>query len=183
MQRVLQILLAERVPIKDLRSILEVLSEYAQINDVEVLSEYVRTALRRSICNTLLKDSAEQSITVMTIDGTLENMMSESIQSTPSGIMVGLDQGITSEMFGVLTKLIDDMIANGQHPTVLASPQIRLAFRKLTVANFPSLNIISYNEIAPDVDITSIGTITLGEHENTQIHSSEYAGSAPTSTG
>ena len=182
LQRVLQILLAERVPIKDLRSILEVLSEYSQINDVEVLSEYVRTALRRSICNLLLKDSADQSIAVLTIDGNLENAMAESVQSTPTGIMVALDQGTTSGIFGIMTNLIDDMIANGQHPTVLASPQIRLAFRKLTVANFPTLHIISYNEIAPDVDITSVGTIALGEHEDTQIHSSEYAGGAPASS-
>ncbi|MEE3234217.1 MAG: flagellar biosynthesis protein FlhA [Candidatus Latescibacterota bacterium] len=182
LQRVLQILLAERVPIKDLRSILEVLSEYSQINDVEVLSEYVRTALRRSICNMLLKDSVDQSISALTIDGNLENVMAESVQSTPSGIMVALDQGITSEIFGVLTSLIDDMVANGQQPTVLASPQIRLAFRKLTVANFPTLHIISYNEIAPDVDITSVGTIALDEYENTEIHSSEYAGGAPASS-
>ena len=75
-----------------------------------------------------------------------------------------------------MTGLVDQMVANGQQPAVLASPQIRLAFRKLTAPNFPSLFVLSYNEIVPEVDVSSVGNITL-EYEDQEIHSPEYAGS------
>ena len=72
LQRVLQNLLFERVPIRDLRTILEVLSEHSRIDDVEVLSEYVRTALRRSICNALLKEAPDNAIAIYIAAGPMK---------------------------------------------------------------------------------------------------------------
>ena len=182
LQRVLQNLLFERVPIRDLRTILEVLSEHSRIDDVEVLSEYVRTALRRSICNALLKEAPDNAIAVLTIDGGVEQLVVEAVQSSPAGIVVAVAPDIANEIFVGLTELVDQMVANGQQPVVLAAPQTRLAFRKLTAANFPMLHVLSYNEIAPDVEVTSVGIITLNAYEDTQIHSPEYAGGSAAST-
>jgi len=182
LQRVLQNLLFERVPIRDLRTILEVLSEHSRIDDVEVLSEYVRTALRRSICNALLKEAPDNAIAVLTIDGAVEQMVVEAVQSSPAGIVVALAPDVANEIFVVLTELVDQMVANGQQPVVLAAPQTRLAFRKLTAANFPMLHVLSYNEIAPDVEVTSVGNIALNTYEDPQIHSPEYAGGPAAST-
>ena len=182
LQRVLQNLLFERVPIRDLRTILEVLSEHSRIEDVEVLSEYVRTALRRSICNALLKEAPDNAIAVLTIDGGVEQLVVEAVQSSPAGIVVALAPDIANEIFVVLTELVDQMVANGQQPVVLAAPQTRLAFRKLTAANFPMLHVLSYNEIAPDVEVTSVGNIALNTYEDPQIHSPEYAGGPAAST-
>ena len=182
LQRVLQNLLFERVPIRDLRTILEVLSEHSRIDDVEVLSEYVRTALRRSICNALLKEAPDNAIAVLTIDGGVEQLVVEAVQSSPAGIVVALAPDVANEIFVGLTELVDQMVANGQQPVVLAAPQTRLAFRKLTAANFPMLHVLSYNEISPDVEVTSVGTITLNTYEDPQIHSPEYAGSSAAST-
>tara|TARA_B100000674_G_scaffold112949_1_gene84278 strand:+ start:12413 stop:14509 length:2097 start_codon:yes stop_codon:yes gene_type:complete len=182
LQRVLQNLLFERVPIRDLRTILEVLSEHSRIDDVEVLSEYVRTALRRSICNALLKEAPDNAIAVLTIDGGVEQLVVEAVQSSPAGIVVAVAPDVANEIFVGLTELVDQMVANGQQPVVLAAPQTRLAFRKLTAANFPMLHVLSYNEIAPDVEVTSVGIITLNAYEDTQIHSPEYAGGSAAST-
>ena len=175
-QRVLQNLLVERVPIRDLRTILETLADYGEIKDVEVLTEYVRTALRRQICNVLLKESPDQGIAVLTIDSMVEEMIKEAVQGTPTGLTVAVAPDVASQLFQNMTGLVDQMVANGQQPSVLASPQIRLAFRKLTAANFPSLFVLSYNEIVPEVDVSSVGNITL-EYEDQEIHSPEYAGS------
>ena len=175
-QRVLQNLLVERVPIRDLRTILETLADYGEIKDVEVLTEYVRTALRRQICNVLLKESPDEGIAVLTIDSMVEEMIKEAVQGTPTGLTVAVAPDVASQLFQNMTGLVDQMVANGQQPSVLASPQIRLAFRKLTAANFPSLFVLSYNEIVPEVDVSSVGNITL-EYEDQEIHSPEYAGS------
>ena len=176
LQRVLQNLLIERVPIRDLRTILETLADYGEMNDVEVLTEYTRTALRRQICNMLLKESPENGIAVLTMDSTVEELIKEAVQSTPGGIIVALPPDVASDIFQQMTGLIDQMIANGQQPVVLAAPHIRLAFRKLTAASFPSLYVLSYNEIAPEVDVSSVGNIALN-YEDQEIRGAEYAGS------
>jgi flagellar biosynthesis protein FlhA len=175
LQRVLQNLLAERVPIRDLRTILESLADYVEVADVEVLTEFVRTALRRPICNMLLKEAPESGIAVLTMDPELEEQLKSAVQSTQAGITVALAPDVASDLFRNLSALVDQMIAAGQHPVVLASPQIRLAFRKLSAANFPSLFVLSYNEIAPEVEVSSVGNLTL-DHEDQEIRSPEYAG-------
>jgi flagellar biosynthesis protein FlhA len=180
-QRVLQNLLEERVSIRDLHTILETLADYgSEIKDPEVLTEYVRTALRRSICTGILKDAPDENIPVLTVAPDAELQIKEAMQSTPVGINVGLEPGLVTHLFASVTVLVDQMIANGQQPTVLCSPQIRLAFRKLTAANFPSFHVLSYNEIAPDVEITAVGVITMS-YEDSQVRSAEYAGSPATS--
>jgi flagellar biosynthesis protein FlhA len=179
LQRVLQNLLSERVPIRDLRTIVETLADYAEINSVEVLTEYVRTSLRRAICNNLLKEAPENGIAVMTISGEVEELIRESVQESPAGLNVALAPDIASVLFQNLTWLVDQMIANGQQPVVLTAPQVRLALRKLTAASFPTLYILSYNEIAPDVEVSSVGNITLSD-ENQKVRSEEYVGSSTT---
>ena len=176
LQRVLQNLLGERVPIRDLRTILETMADYSEVGDIEVLSEYVRTALRRQICNMLLKESPESGIAVLTVDGELEELIKEAVQSTPAGISVAIPPDTAGELFQEMGRLIDQMISNGQQPVVLTAPHIRLAFRKLTAANFTNLYVLSYNEIAPDVEVASVGNIALN-YENQEVRGPEYAGS------
>jgi flagellar biosynthesis protein FlhA len=67
------------------------------------------------------------------------------------------------------------MIANGQQPVVLAAPHIRLAFRKLTASSFPTLYVVSYNEIAPEIEVSAVGVIRLENDEDPEIHSAERA--------
>ncbi len=179
LQRVLQNLLEERVSVRDLRTVLEVLGDYAEINDVEVLTEYTRSSLRRSICNTLLKESAENNIAVLTVDGEVENLIVEGVQSTPAGLNVAVAPDLASQIFQSLSDLVDQMVANGQLPIVLTAPSIRLAFRKLTAANFPSLYVLSYNEIVPEEEVSSVGNLGLN-YEDQEIRSEEYAGGPTT---
>ena len=176
LQRVLQSLLSERVPVRDFRTVLETLADYADMKDNEVLTEYVRASLRRSICNMLLKEAPDEGISVLTVSGEVEEMVRDAVQSTPAGITVALAPEAATLIFRQLNRLIDQMVANGQQPVVLTAPQIRLAFRKLTAANFPSLYVLSYNEIAPEVEVSAVGVVRL-DHEDQEIRSSEHAAS------
>lgn len=176
LQRVLQNLVVERVPIRSLRSILECLADYSDIKDLEVLTEYVRTALRRAICNSLLKERPEDGLAVLTVSGRVEEMIKESIQMTVAGINVALPPDLASRLFHSMTSLIDQMITNGQQPVVLTAPHVRLALRKLTAANFPTLYVLSYNEIAPEVEVVAVGSINLSD-EDPQIRGQKHAGS------
>jgi flagellar biosynthesis protein FlhA len=181
LQRVLQNLLTERVPVRDFRTILETLADYSDIKDVEILTEYSRTSLRRSICNVLLKEAPEEGISVLTIAGPIEELIKESVQSTPAGLAVAMPPEVATRIFRNLSSLIDQMIANGQQPVVLAAPHIRLAFRKLTASSFPTLYVVSYNEIAPEVEVSAVGVIRLENDEDQEIHSAERAVGAPAS--
>ena len=128
------------------------------------------------ICNTLVKESPDESIAVLTVDGEVEQLLVEGVQSTPTGLNVAIPPDVAGEMFQRLSNLVDQMIANGQLPVVLTAPSIRLAFRKLTAANFPSLYVVSYNEIAPEVEVNSVGNLSMS-YEDQEIRGEEYAGS------
>lgn len=159
-QKVLQHLLKEQMPILDTQTILETLADYAPITkDPEILTEYVRTALGRTICQKYKND--EGNIPVLTVDPELEQQIANAMQSTPSGIRVALSHAVSSRLLENLAQHIDGMVANNQQPVVLTAPNVRPAFRKLTEATFPSLAVLSYNEIVPGIDVYSVGMVEV----------------------
>jgi flagellar biosynthesis protein FlhA len=91
----------------------------------------------------------------------MEQQLSEAMQSTAGGIKVVVPPDATNEMFERLAESIDTMVSNGQQPVVLAAPNVRLAFRRLTETTFPSLAVLSYNEIIPGVEVFSVGMLSL----------------------
>lgn len=159
-QKVLSHLLQEQIPILDMQTILETLADYAGITkDPEILTEYVRTALARTICQKYLND--EGNIPVLTVDPQLEQRIAESMQSTPGGIKVVLAHDVTNRLLEALASSIDGMVNNNQQPVVLTAPNVRPALRRLTETTFPSLAVLSYNEIVPGVDVYSVGMVSL----------------------
>ena len=161
-QKALQNLLKERVPIRDMQTILETMADYAGVTtDPDILTEYVRTALGRTICQ--LYQNEEGNIPVLTVAPELEQQISESIQRTAAGIKVILPPETTTQLFEQLSEGIDTMVSNSQQPVILAAPTIRLGFRRLSEATFPSLTVLSYNEIVPGVEVFSVGMISLSD--------------------
>ena len=159
-QKVLQNLLKERIPVRDVQTILECLSDYAGVTkEPDVLTEYVRGSLGRTICQLFQND--EGSIPVLTVSPELEQLIADAMQSTAGGIKVVLPPETLSQLSETMSGSIDAMVSNGQTPVVLTSPNVRLAFRRVTETTFPSLTVLSYNEIVPGVDIYSVGTISL----------------------
>lgn len=159
-QKVLQNLLKEKISIKDMVTILECLADNSRnTRDIELLTEYVRFALGRSICNELVDES--NSITVLTLSPDIENMVSNSIQKSVQGSFPAMNPDITTNIFKSLRDLLDVTYFNNNVPVILVSPKIRPAFRKLIEMVFPSLMVLSLNEIPNDIEIKAEGVVSV----------------------
>ncbi|MEW6412655.1 MAG: flagellar biosynthesis protein FlhA [Candidatus Zixiibacteriota bacterium] len=160
LQKVLVSLLREKVPIRDLATILETLSDYVHATkDTDVLAEYVRMSLKRQITE-IYRDKTGK-INVFTIDPAIEQRLSDAVQNTKQGLMLVLDPALTDKLLKLIGKQTDLMQAGGYVPLCICSPNIRLALRRLVEAVFPHLAVVSYNEILPDVELVSTGMVRI----------------------
>ena len=158
--KVLGNLLQERVPIRDLVSIMEALGDWAPITkDPDLLTEYVRQKIARQITQ-LYKDD-DGKIYCFTVDPQIEKIIGESVQSSDKGTYLVIDPGIAQTIVKELGKLLENRSFMGKQFVVLVSPVIRRYFRKLVERVLPSVPIISYNEIPPQIEIESVGMVKL----------------------
>jgi flagellar biosynthesis protein FlhA len=160
LQKVLQSLLRERVPIRDLATIVETTSDYTgATKDTDVLAEYVRMALKRQI--TEINKDRTGKISVFTIDPVVEQQLSESVQSTKQGLMLVVDPALSETLLEKVGQQVAAFSALGHTPLCICSPNIRLALKRLLEAAYPNLVVVSYNEIMPDVELVSMGMVRL----------------------
>ncbi|MGC2129685.1 MAG: flagellar biosynthesis protein FlhA, partial [Candidatus Aquilonibacter sp.] len=159
-QRVLQNLLRERIPIRNLVMILETLADSARVSkDVDFLTEKVRAALSRHIS----AEYAENGLlSVITVDPRLESLLSEAVRRGEDAFAL-LDPNTVSRIYASLTRQIAVAQNAGLQPIVLCSPSVRLALKRLTERAAPQLVVLSYSEIAPGLRVESIGQITATE--------------------
>ncbi|ABS40053.1 flagellar biosynthesis protein FlhA [Clostridium botulinum] len=159
-QKVLQNLLKERVSIKDMVTILESLADNSRnTKDIEVLTEYVRFSLARSICNPLIDENG--ALTVITLDPSIEQTISNNIQKSMQGSFPALDPDTTSSILNGLKQKLDEVYFYNNQAVVLVSPNIRPAFRRLIEMVFPAVNVLSLNEVPNDVEMRTEGVVTL----------------------
>ncbi len=156
--RVLQNLLREGVSVRDLRTILETLADWAPVvHDPDQLTEHVRAVMARSISNNYSEDG--QVLEVMTFDRKVENMIQEALHTTDHGAYLALEPGFAQALINSLNKTLQKVTA--ATPVLLCTPTIRLHVKRLTERYLPNLAIISHNEIAPHMKVRSIGTVTV----------------------
>ncbi|HEX8948851.1 MAG TPA: flagellar biosynthesis protein FlhA [Dissulfurispiraceae bacterium] len=159
-QKVLQNLLKERVSIRDLQTILEALSDAATATkDPEMLTEYVRQALSRSITRQLL--GTDGSISVIIMDPHVERTIVEAVQTTPHGSYLSLDPASSERITESIKASFEEGILKGYQPVVLCSPAIRRFVRKMTERVSHSIMVVSHGEIAPNTKVYSIGTVKV----------------------
>lgn len=157
--RVLQGLLKERIPIRDIVSILEVLADHAQqTQDAEVLIEYVRQGLARSISKQFASD--DEVIYVMTFDPKVEQMMMESIEKNEMGSRMVMRPQTIQKIAEEVDRLIEDAAKLSAAPTLLTTPMIRSHVHKILERPFPRLPILSVSEIVTDMEIKSLGVVS-----------------------
>ncbi len=157
--RVLQNLLRESVSIRDLRSILETMADYTPMTqDTDTLTEYVRHALSRSISIAYTQDDGTMSI--LTMDKNVEDTIQTAIQLRDHGSYLALDPTIAQKILDSISSLIANY-PGGQQPALLVTPQVRPHVRRLTERYFPSLAILSHNEITTNINIQSVGTVNI----------------------
>ncbi|WP_061312972.1 flagellar biosynthesis protein FlhA [Clostridium botulinum] len=160
LQKVLQSLLREKVPIKDMVTIMESLADNSRnTRDIEVLTEYVRFSLSRTICNQLINE--DRAITVVTLDPNVEEIIGSNIQKTMQGSFPTVDPDTTTRLLGGIKNILETTYFNNNQPVILVSPNIRAVFKKLIEMVFPHVMVISLNEVPNDIEINSGGVVSI----------------------
>jgi flagellar biosynthesis protein FlhA len=158
-QKVLANLLREGVSIRDMGTIIETMGDYGGITrDSDMLTEYVRQALKRTIT---AKFAPEGKIHVITLAPELENKILESIRQTEHGSYVALDADEIQSVFGSVRAAVERVQGLGIAPVVLCSPVVRFHFKKMVEGLAPDLAVLSYNELLQNIDIQADGMVTL----------------------
>ena len=156
--RVLQNLLKEGVSIRDLRTILETMADWANVTrDTDILTEYVRHALSRTISSNLAVNGV---IPIITLSKPAEDAIANSVQHKETGSYLSIDPKIAQQILDSIGKAIT-LFEGGSRPTLLSAPQIRPHVRSLTERYYPALTVISHNEISPNLKVRSLGTVTI----------------------
>ena len=156
--RVLQNLLREGVSIRDLRSILETMADYAAMTqDADVLTEYVRHGLSRTI--SAAHTGADGTLSVLTLDRRVEETVQTAIQHRERGSYLALDPRSAQKILDSLGAALAS--AGGGQPVLLVPPQLRPHLRRLVERSFPALAVLSHNEINSQIRIQSVGTVTI----------------------
>lgn len=153
-------LVQEQVSIKDLRTIMESLSEWAQTEkDTVLLTEYVRSSLKRYIS---YKYSLGQTIlSVYLLDPEIEDMIRGAIKQTSAGSYLALDPDSVQLILHAMRGVIVPTPPGGQPPVLLTAIDVRRFTRKLIEGDFPDLPVVSYQEIVPEIRIQPLGRIQL----------------------
>lgn len=157
---ILRRLIQEQISIKDLRTILETLSEWAQTEkDTVLLTEYVRSSLKRYIS---YKYSLGQSVlSVYLLDPEIEDMVRGAIKQTSAGSYLALDPDSVQLILHAMRNTIKPTPAGGQPPVLFTEIGVRRFVRKLIEGEFPDLPVLSFQEIVPEIRIQPLGRIQL----------------------
>ncbi len=154
-QRVLRQLLRERVPVKDLTSILEALADAAgQNRDPDVLTEAVRAALGRAICRQYQSDSGELS--AIGLAPALEQRLVSAVVRTEQGAVLALDPADAQNLAARIARAIEGAVAQ---PVLLCSPTLRPHLWRLFSRVLPHIGVLSHNEVPPHVKLTPVAVI------------------------
>ena len=159
-QKVLQNLLAEGISIRDLLTIFETLADHASgTRDTDVLTEYVRQALKRAISNKYFP--ANEVTSVVTLDPKIEQEIMSSVKQTEQGAYLTLDPEKTKAIMNSVEVEINKLESLGKSSIIITSPIVRMYFKKLTEDYFKDLIVISYNEVENSVELQSVGMVTV----------------------
>lgn len=159
-QKVLQNLLSEGISIRDLLTVFETLADHANgTRDTDVLTEYVRQALKRAISNKYFP--ANEVTSVVTLDPKIEQEIMSSVKQTEQGAYLTLDPEKTRAIMDSVETEIQKLESLGKNPIIITSPIVRMYFKKLTEDYFKDLIVISYNEVESSVELQSVGMVTV----------------------
>ena len=159
LQKVLCKLLEEKVPIRDLESILETMADFApKIKDNDMLTEYVRQALKRTISR---KFSEAGQIKVVTLDASIENAIMGAIKKMDGGSYLALDQPTIQKIITATTRELDKIKDLVNDLIVITSPVVRIYFKKLVNQFYQNVTVLSFSEMDNDIQIQALGNIVL----------------------
>lgn len=157
-QKVLQNLLKERVSIRDAVSIFETLADYASMTkNVNILTEYCRQALARSICRQYQNE--QNDLIVFTVSPEIEKSIADAIVHTEQGSYLALEPRLAKDFMQRIRRTVES-VAGSKNPILLCSANVRMYVRQLIERYLPAATILSHNEIPPNVRVTSVGMVS-----------------------
>ncbi len=174
LQTVLQNLLRERVPIRDLATIVETLGQWGtRTKDLDVLTEYVRNELRRTICTQysvsepglddagLALGPTITKLYCVSLDPALEDLINGYIERSEQGTSLSMPPAVANRVTAALLEECNTLMNAGRRPVVLTSPQVRGQVRRLIEPHLPTCAVLGYNEVSKGVDVESLGLVQL----------------------
>jgi len=157
------------VPIRDLETIVETLSDWAsKTKDMDVLTEYVRNSLRRSICAQYAVPPESNSgkphkLSCVTLDPEFEDIINGYIDRSPAGTTINMPASVANTVARHIVDSLQPVIQQGNIPVVIASPQVRAQVRQILEPHLPSAAVLGYNEIISGVDVESLALVGIPE--------------------
>ena len=164
LQKILQALLRERVAVRDLETILETLAEWiAHTKDHDVLVEYVRNGLRRSICMQYseVDDGGRPRLRCVTMDPALEDTISGYIDRSASGTTFTIPPQLATRIARAVAETARPLADAGRPVVVLASPSVRAQVRQILESHIAGVAVLGYNEVVRGTDLESVGLVQL----------------------
>ncbi len=161
-QKVLQNMLRERVSVRDLLTVCETLADYATMTkDPDILTEYVRQKLARSIIHPYV--SGDGRLSVLTLATQVEDIFREGVKKGEQGAYLAMDPNLAQKLLDAIQASVAKVSDEGYQPIIICSPAIRRHLRRLLERFMPQVMVISHNELLSQTKIHSLGTIALGK--------------------
>jgi len=159
-QKVLQHLLREKVPIRDMVTILETMADFGpRTKDPEQLGELVRSAISRTITRQYVDH--ENKLCCITLDPPLERQLLEKVNVSSMGSVLAIENDLTTQIVSSLKMQYDNAIGQGYQPVLLSSTQLRLPLRRFLDRHLHQLPVLAYNEVSAKADVEFVGQVRV----------------------
>jgi flagellar biosynthesis protein FlhA len=160
LQKVMQNLLRERVPVRDLETILETLGDYsARTKDLDVLTEFARSALARTICKQYVDDT--DRLWCITIDPTLEELINGHLDRSERGTTNTMPPHTAQQIVQRVADKVAELQQTGRTAVILCNPQIRSALRRMIETALPGVAVLAYNEIVTGIAVEAVAMVGM----------------------
>jgi type III secretion protein V len=157
---VLQRLVQEGISIRDIKTVLDSLSEWGRIEkDPVALTEYVRASMKRYI--SFRYTGGRDTLFVYLLDPEIEDVIRGAIRRNSTGSFLALDPSIVHDILAAMRREIAELPPGAQKPVVITDMELRRFVRKMVELEFPTLTVLSYQELAPELNVQPVGRITM----------------------
>jgi flagellar biosynthesis protein FlhA len=162
LQKVMQNLLRERVPVRDLETIVETLGDWStRTKDLDVLTEYVRNAMARAICKQYVDE--QDRLWVVTLDPALEDFINGHIERNEHGASNRMPPQAAQQIVQRLAARAGELTQTGRSAVILCSPQIRMALRRMIESSLPHVAVMSFNEIVQGITVEAVALVGMND--------------------
>lgn len=159
LQKILANLLKEGIPIRDLETILETIGDHSNVlKDTDIITEYVRQSLKRTIIH---RFAEANSLRVITLDTQIEDLIVSSVKKSDQGSYLAMPPDMIQRIVTASNREIDKIKDVIPTVIILTSPVVRIYYKKLTEQFIPNITVLSYSEIDSTAQIQAIGNISL----------------------